>query len=71
MKEDFVLTQLEQGHDRSLLGTYATTSSIVIFVVILTFFFLSVPLFISKARSARANYIFLKLFNVLDTTENS
>lgn len=69
MKEDFVLTQLAQGHDRSLLGTYATTSSIV--VVILTFFFLSVPLFISKARLARANYIFLKLFNILDTIENS
>lgn len=71
MKEDFVLTQREQGQDRSLLGTYATTSSIVILVILTNFFSLSVPLFISKAKLARANYIFLKLFNILDTIENS
>lgn len=68
MKEDFVLTQREQGQDRSLLGTYATTSSVAILVVLTFFFSLSIPLFISKARS---NYIFLKLFNVLDTIENT
>lgn len=38
MKEDFELIQLEQGHDRSLLGTNTTTSSIVILAVILTLF---------------------------------
>lgn len=34
-------------------------------------FFSPVPLFINKARFERANYIFLKMVSILDTTQNS
>lgn len=79
MKEDIVLTQRIQGRDSCVLGTYATASSTVILIVILTIYFLSKTNFLhrtstlvyNRAKFARANYIFLKLISILDTIENS
>jgi len=58
MKEDIVLTQLAQGHDSSVLGTYTTASSIVMPVVILAIYLSLCTFFYNQGKVCKGKLYF-------------